>query len=243
MTISHIKFQARQTLKDLPGKYQLFLIPIILNYFIAYTGISRQMNSLTDNYFSGVSLVGLVFPIVITFLEELFILSAVYTMVAVIRGCRQSVTMKDITYSFSTPIFIKLILTLILRWIMTNIWFLPLYVLTFIYTLIDNPILAFLVGISAIIALIISINRQFAYVLTPFILMDQVETDTYQGSLKAIQTSRELMKGHKWQYFILELSFIGWYFLVLITFGLASIYLTPYKNTAIATFYQTLTKE
>lgn len=33
------------------------------------------------------------------------------------------------------------------------------------------------------------------------------------------------MHGHKWEYFCLQLSFIGWYLLVIMTCGIALIYL------------------
>ena len=40
--------------------------------------------------------------------------------------------------------------------------------------------------------------------------------------------SMEIMEGHKWAYFLLQLSFIPWILLIMITFGIASIYAVPY---------------
>ena len=52
----------------------------------------------------------------------------------------------------------------------------------------------------------------------------------------------EIMEGHKMEYFVLQLSFILWYLLVGITFGLAYIYVGPYTETAKAEFHRRLKK-
>ena len=50
------------------------------------------------------------------------------------------------------------------------------------------------------------------------------------------------MKGHKWRLFLLDLSFILWYLLILMTFGLAYIYVLPYTNASEVVFYEQLKK-
>ena len=52
--------------------------------------------------------------------------------------------------------------------------------------------------------------------------------------------SMEIMEGHKWAYFLLQLSFIPWILLIMITFGIASIYAVPYIYTANAMFYRNI---
>ena len=54
---------------------------------------------------------------------------------------------------------------------------------------------------------------------------------------KAMKMSRKIMRGHKWELFCLRFSFLGWYILSLLTFGLALFYVLPYMNTAEAVFY------
>ena len=58
----------------------------------------------------------------------------------------------------------------------------------------------------------------------------------------AQKKSMEIMEGHKWEYFVLGLSFILWYLLCGITFGLAAIYVVPYTEAAKAEFYRKLKK-
>ena len=57
------------------------------------------------------------------------------------------------------------------------------------------------------------------------------------GGNEAITSSRKMMDGHKWQYFMLNLSFIGWIFLVILTFGIAAIWVVPYMQAAMTNFY------
>ena len=51
-----------------------------------------------------------------------------------------------------------------------------------------------------------------------------------------------MMDGHKWEYFVFNLSFIGWYLLCGITFGIAAIWVVPYVTTANVMYYEKLKK-
>lgn len=56
---------------------------------------------------------------------------------------------------------------------------------------------------------------------------------------RAIELSKIMMNGHKWDIFYLHLSFIGWNILSLFTFGILSIvYVLPYQNAAAAFAYE-----
>ena len=57
----------------------------------------------------------------------------------------------------------------------------------------------------------------------------------------ALKRSEELMKGHKMEWFILQLSFIGWLWLSMLTFGILLIWVVPYMNATNANFYNKLT--
>jgi uncharacterized membrane protein len=60
------------------------------------------------------------------------------------------------------------------------------------------------------------------------------------SALEAITESKIRMKGYKWKYFLMNLSFIGWAFIAIFTFGIGFLWLTPYISTANATFYNEL---
>jgi len=57
------------------------------------------------------------------------------------------------------------------------------------------------------------------------------------SAMEAIKESKRIMRGHRWELFVLQISFIWWYLLILITFGLAAIYVSPYIAMAETNFY------
>lgn len=81
--------------------------------------------------------------------------------------------------------------------------------------------------------------KAYSYAMTPYVLRDdpQIRYDA------AISRSMKLMKGHKLQLFLLDLSFIGWVILSCCTLGIGFLFLLPYVNTAHAHFYEDLLKE
>lgn len=83
------------------------------------------------------------------------------------------------------------------------------------------------------------IIKAISYSMTPYVLKDNPELQ-YDA---AITRSSRLMYGHKMDYFLFCLSFIGWYLLALLTFGIGFLWLIPYFCTAKAAFYQELIDE
>lgn len=79
----------------------------------------------------------------------------------------------------------------------------------------------------------------FAYAMTPYILVENPE----MKAIDAIRKSRSMMKGHKFDLFYLELSFIGWILLSILTLGIGLLWLVPYMETSIAAFYNDLKVE
>jgi len=77
--------------------------------------------------------------------------------------------------------------------------------------------------------------KAFAYSMTPYILADP--DFEHLSPTEVITKSREMMDGHKMEYFILSLSFILWFLLVGITFGIALFYVGPYVSATTAEFY------
>ncbi len=61
--------------------------------------------------------------------------------------------------------------------------------------------------------------------------------DPSKSITQCINESVNLMKGHKWELFYLELTFIGWWLLVGITFGIAGLWVAPYRQLTEANFY------
>jgi uncharacterized membrane protein len=60
---------------------------------------------------------------------------------------------------------------------------------------------------------------------------------------ESLKASRDLMHGYKWNYFVFQLSFIGWYLLVPLTLGFLLIWLIPYVSIANTIYYDKLSSQ
>lgn len=96
------------------------------------------------------------------------------------------------------------------------------YFLTTIYTV-----------LWTLLFIIPGILATFAYAMTFFVLLD----NPGMGINAAITESRRLMNGNRWKLFCLMFRFIGWFILVGLTCGIASFWVYPYLEVAIANFY------
>ena len=85
----------------------------------------------------------------------------------------------------------------------------------------------------SLLLVIPGIIKMYSYSMAMYILAENPSI----GALDALKQSENMMKGHKMEMFILDLSFIGWYLLVSITGGLASIWVTPYITATKTNFY------
>lgn len=54
----------------------------------------------------------------------------------------------------------------------------------------------------------------------------------------ALKASNKVMKGHCWKFFCLQMSFIGWFIMGVLTCGFGFIWVMPYFNTSKVVFYK-----
>ena len=85
----------------------------------------------------------------------------------------------------------------------------------------------------SLLLIIPGIIKAYAYSMTFFILAE----NKGMSVLEAITLSRKMMDGHKMDLFLLFLSFIGWFILTAITFGIAGIWVYPYFYATFSNFY------
>lgn len=97
----------------------------------------------------------------------------------------------------------------------------------------------FFVFLWTLLLFIPGVIKSLAYSMVPYILNDYPELSASQ----AINLSKKMMKGHKFDLFCLLLSFIGWSILNIFTLGIGTLWLYPYAYTSMAAFYQDVKKE
>lgn len=79
----------------------------------------------------------------------------------------------------------------------------------------------------------------YSYVMVGYLLADMNDNNVTNAS-SILRKSQEMMNGYKFDYFIFQLSFIGWQILCAITFGIAYIYVIPYFTFANIVYYEKL---
>lgn len=93
----------------------------------------------------------------------------------------------------------------------------------------------------AILFIIPGIVKAYAYSQSYFIYYDHIQqTGEKPKVLDTITASRRLMDGHKGRLFWLDITFIGWHLLALLTLGIGYLWLNPYMTATKAAFYQDL---
>ena len=80
------------------------------------------------------------------------------------------------------------------------------------------------------------IIKSYSYWMVPYI----TAANPNLSADKVFEISKRTMNGEKWRTFVLQLSFIGWELLALLTFGIGDYFLAPYKETTYAELYAVL---
>lgn len=101
-------------------------------------------------------------------------------------------------------------------------------------TLLINDVFLLLWSLLFIVPGII---KSYSYRMVPYIIADNPDI----SGTEAITRSRQMMNGHKWRTFVLDLSFILWDLLSAITCGVVgALYVEPYKMQTDAELYEAI---
>ena len=92
-------------------------------------------------------------------------------------------------------------------------------------------LLVILVGI--ILLVIPGIIFTYMFSQAYYILAD----DNSKSIIQCLKESAGMMKGYKFKYFVLLLSFLGWTILGMIPLGIGLLWVIPYTNVTAASFY------
>lgn len=116
---------------------------------------------------------------------------------------------------------------------------LTIILMTVLILLGSESIIITILGIALYIAtLIYIVSRSFLYVLAYYIGYDKPEL----SSKECVKKSENLMTGNRGNYFLLQLSFIGWAILAVLSLCIGLLWLTPYIAIAEVCFYDRIVK-
>ncbi|MFC6165750.1 DUF975 family protein [Lactiplantibacillus dongliensis] len=167
----------------------------------------------------GVLAVGAIINFVFYCVFKLFMVGTMYSMLDWVRNpSREIHPVSDSTVGFTRPYAWPTVGLVVLQAIFLTLW--------------------------SLLLIVPGIIKAFAYSQTYFVYKDLVAaTPAGQPRPKltlAITKSRQLMRGHKMEYFVLQLSFIGWALLCGMTMGIGLLWLVPYRYGTFANYYQNL---
>jgi len=116
------------------------------------------------------------------------------------------------SFAFYRSNYKGIVLTMLLRGVQNFLWFLLL--------------------------IIPGIVKYYSYRMVPYILADNPNV----GYKRTIELSKKMTDGHKFDIFVLDLSFIGWYLLGMLALGIGVLFVMPYQNATFAELYLVLRK-
>lgn len=104
----------------------------------------------------------------------------------------------------------------------------------FVETLVAGLLLTVAVSIGLILLVVPGIILACGFAMTFYIMID----DPNISGLDALKQSWNMMQGRKWDFFCLQLRFLGWIILSIITCGIGYIWLSPYMTITNLNFYR-----
>lgn len=94
-----------------------------------------------------------------------------------------------------------------------------------------------IVSLFSLLLIIPGIIKAYDYYMVDFILAE----DPTLSPRQALQKSKYMMRGYRWSTFVLNLSFLPWHFLAVLTFGVLTVfYVAPYVTATDAELYYAL---
>ncbi|MDD2190248.1 MAG: DUF975 family protein [Eubacteriales bacterium] len=94
-------------------------------------------------------------------------------------------------------------------------------------------VISLFIFLWALLLIIPGIIAAYRYSMSFYILADNPD----MGIMEALNRSKIMMRGNKWKLFCLNLSFIGWAILCVLSFGVGFLWLIPYVEVSIIAFY------
>lgn len=103
----------------------------------------------------------------------------------------------------------------------------------YLKTLLLHILRAIFVFLWTLLLIIPGIIAAISYAMAYYIMVE----NPGMTAMEALSESKAMMRGHKMRFFGLWISFLGWFVLGFVTFGLAFIYVAPYYEATMTQFY------
>lgn len=101
-----------------------------------------------------------------------------------------------------------------------------------------NILTAIFIILWTLLLIVPGIIKSYSYACALYISHD----DPNKSAPDAINESKKMMHGYKWKLFCLDISYIGWYLLCILTLGILSLWVIPKHRQARYNFYLNVLK-
>lgn len=239
-----LKDSARDKLVGHYGSSVLLTFIYDITIFLANFAVTMPVSFIAVfiNMMTGASTLGPGFTIVVYLLTTLatIFLGVMNTGIALYflnLACGRTASVSDLFYGYRF-LFKK---SLALSAINTLISSVPLIPYNVCYYMFDTTMdsqwglltaLSYLLGILIYLPVFIALSQSY------YLLLDFPKSSTKQ----LLSYSIRIMKGHKWKYFYLQISFFPLLTLSLLTLGIGNLWLVPYMNMTCTLFFLDIMK-
>lgn len=223
---AELKALAREQLK---GKFAVPMGAVVITMLI-----STVASIITSLFLDESSTTSLIIYYLISFILSL--LTAVLSMGLIkffMNFCRgQNYQIGNIFWGFMNHPDKVIIATLLLSLIMLAL-LIPGIILFVAYAVIQNTLIFVVALFVTIIGLVGMIIASLMYGMVYYILADEAS----DSAIEALRISRKMMQGHKGRLFYLQISFVGWYLLSILSCFIALLWIEPYMMCTTTYFY------
>lgn len=210
------------------GKYRAAILVLLATELIVTT------LTLVTNYATGTTVTGIIFGFVLSFIITLLssVLyvgqNAFYLNIA----CNQPYQLSDLFTGFKIQPNKTIIIQCILQ-LACAVPFIPALIALFGWVFTENPVNFLIFSLLLIIGGFVSCWILLAYSQCYYLLLDFPDCDT----LELMKMSRRLMKGNMFRMLYLQVSFIPFIMIGLVSFGVGLLFVSPYQNMTCTLFY------
>ena len=197
---------------DISYDVQNYTLPQLKNYAEKFVYSETGVGMFTSVVTSAVLFYGILLMIVRICLNY-FILNPIQVGMASFfyRNRTEKTSIGELAFAFNRRDFLPVVKTMFLRGLYIFLW-------TWVFII---PVFI----------------KSYEYRMVDYILAEHPDMPTKE----VLNLSRQMMMGHKWNTFVLDMSFFGWAFLGALTFGIVDIFWTnPYMRATEAELYEVL---
>lgn len=101
-----------------------------------------------------------------------------------------------------------------------------------------NLLRSIYITLWSLLFIIPGVIATYSYIMVPYVLAENPSLTAREALAKSV----EIMRGNRWRLFCLLISFIGWDLLCILSLGIGFLWITPYKNAAVADFYREVSR-